>query len=247
MAPVIRGLNQGTSVRITKRYTQKNGEVAVEQYVGPIAAITTLYEAAKDDILAGNVTWDEANYSDADGQATLTLSQAESDNPVNEEDNAIWELTYENEFIPIAQHPYFQISGGFEDQIAIMENAYKRGEDHSTAGSAYSPYETQYWGLRSAGVEGANGSLPVIRKTVTISQRSAITVAAENIDEVVTLTDYPDKLTAIVAAYEWLKRAPTMRSRDGGKTFEIQYTWAGEKTSRGWSKAFYKGSWDPRR
>jgi hypothetical protein len=68
-----------------------------------------------------------------------------------------------------------------------------------------------------------------------------------NIDEVVPLAtiDPPAKLGDL-SGYEWLKRAPRMLSRDGGKSFEIVYEWAGEKTDRGWSFALYGGSWDPR-
>jgi hypothetical protein len=248
MAPVIQGVNDMTLVSTFKRHTREKGTQSVEEWRGPRAKAETFFENARSDINAFNTTYDEVEWEDGGGFGIVRLLTNEDDDPNNEDDNAVWELIFEQEFVPLAQHPYFtSVSGSINIEIRNCEQAIARGDAYVSSASAFPTEMGQYYGLRLHGVQGAIVSLPVIRKTVTLSNRSTITAATQNVDTKQTLAEIgpPPAKLGDLSSWEWLKRAPRLLSRDGGKSFEIVYEFAGEKATRGWSTVLYGGSWNP--
>ena len=113
-----------------------------------------------------------------------------------------------------------------------------------------------------AGVDGYLFSAINLRKTVKVNTRSTIVASWEDVNFVVTLESInpPDAVIGSlnelerlasgemgdgereVASWEWLKKAPTVRTAGKPKLFEVSYEWWG--TDR-WSRVLYGGSWDP--
>ena len=272
MSATTLGTDGMTLARKFRRHTRQNGSSQVEEYKGPIARAEELWDSTRDDINRGNATYDDVEYDEGGGIGVIRLITNEVEDPVNEDDGAIWEVDSQELFIDIRRHEYFLGMSSAEELIAVADSyvadADKGPYIADTEASDYDAIMGRYYKLRMAGAEGYYYSVPVLRKTLTLSSRTEIEASWRRVNRATTLGSInpprkilgalnrmpivnvtsgvdgtPAALISITyGQWEWLKKAPRILGKAGGKQYELAYEWWG---AQAWSTVFYGGTWDP--
>jgi len=266
---IVKGLDDMTRVSTDRQHTKRSGETLVETWEGPIDKALSAYIDGSNNNQYDDVSFAVRN---GKGVVTYTVvDEGNQVGFVDQNANAVWEVLPLELTKDLRSHPYFtEVSGAIETDIVICEDAISRGEQYDSSASSFSTEMGNYYGLRLAGVSQYIESAIILRKTIETSRRTLINVAWEKVNQVVNLnTDINppsavlgtlDDLQRLVrgsggytlpysdsdfetAKWEWLKKAPNVRSLAGGRRFEISYEWWGAEQ---WSKLLYKGgTWQP--
>jgi len=263
-AAVIKGTDGMTLIARPKSYTRQNGETESEEWRGPRDKAVILYNESK-----SNTNIDSVSFDDTPGAAVASVILTRVDQALeqNEEENAIWEVDATEVFRDLRTHPYIVLrSGAIMTELQLADEKIKSGTAYSAGDYALTEVVIRYFALRRYGVEGYYQSVLVLRKTMTVSSRSDVEAAYENVNRVVSLnsidpprnllgplgelpniTAYssfanPGSPTLETGDWEWLKKTPKVRSIAGSRRFEISNEWWGADQ---WSTVFYGGTWDP--
>lgn len=266
MSVTVLGATTMQLVSQTDGVTRRNGPTRFLRYEGSRTAAEAFYE---DCIALVPSTYDDVQKVEQAGKGVVTISIVNPDSSTTEEDLAEWEVSENKVWKPLLQLPYFaQSSGTFWDEIPIVDKAIETGSGQP---DNLGEWGKRYWALRSSGVEGAEVSQPVIRKTITVSARRLVDVAMEaaNVNDCVDVADIvaaglpteingmlssmtkrvyagngdPADYTTPPGTWEFVKRMPTKQSAGKGM-WRISYTWeAAEK----YSTVIYGklATWDP--
>jgi len=259
--PVIRGLDDMERTRQRRRWSKRLGRTTESVYEGPLDKARDLFESNVGNDAIDDVALDPDKY-----RGIVTIVTA--DDETSETDNAIWEIIPQDVFKDARTHPYFNPSGSILEYLVAADEAIKRGEQYDYASVPnWSTQVQRYLGLRQAGVQGYLAVAPILRKTIVVSQRSLETVDYTNVMRVVELETEINPPAEILGSlsqitkianyaggydpanppleatdWEWLKKFPGLRSLEGGKRFEVEYSWLGAEE---WNLVFYGGGWDP--
>jgi hypothetical protein len=174
-APVVKGYDGVTLVKVGRRTSRYTGESLVYRYEGPYGKALTFYEANK-----GNTAlYDEATIERDGGKGVVELTVAAADNDSDPRDVAVWELDSLELWVPLLSAEYFYVESGsasepFAADVIEIEDALSRNVPWTAADAQADSraWAKRYYGLRAAGVEGFAREVPVIRKTWVASRRS---------------------------------------------------------------------------
>lgn len=191
-APVIKGTDAMTAAPKRQRYSRMYGETTEYPHLGPWAKAKELYVTHRSAISAGASDYDEVSLNPlGGGKGEVVLIRADDDDggaAIDPENNAIWEAHPLELQKDLRAHPYFQVSGGLDAEIAAVDAALARGSKYDTGG-VFANYTKRYQGLRMAGVSRYLESGISLKKTIVAARRSLVEVAWANINRTVKLVE----------------------------------------------------------
>jgi len=261
-APVIKGSEDMTLVRSGNRWNKEDGQQIVQYWEGPRTVAKDFWAA-----YVNEETVDEAQHDERGGKGYVTLvyNAVEDDEggPMGE-DNSVWEVLPNEMVKDIRTHPYFNPSASVYQYITEADQSLARGEQYDYDGMpSFNEMMQRYLGLRLAGVEGYVFSGVILKKSTKTSNIGTLTASWKNVNFVVNLNvdiDPPIEVIGSInelercaegemgdglredAEWEWLKKAPVVRTAGSPRLFQIDEQWWGADK---WSKVFYGGSFDP--
>ncbi|MDD4860787.1 MAG: hypothetical protein PHI33_01630 [Smithellaceae bacterium] len=164
-----------------------------------------------------------------------------------EELNAVWELMSQDIQKPIESHP------DFDSVIAAKKREIEKKARDAESFIGGTDAETNLYAYYSNQVLDYIATQLILRKSITVSTKSAITLSYANLNTVVAigainppskllgaLTSLP-KMDGTTGAWEWLKKGPQCRQL-GRSKFALSYEWWGADR---WAKIPYGGTWEP--
>jgi hypothetical protein len=210
-------VKQGT--KLTWSYF--DGEREGVQYKGERSIIYSLYQSYK--TVAGfNPEYDGIDYDPGKGLATLTLYKVADGEP-------LYELSANEISQSITMHEYFEdLTVEQVRQVLVVIN------DLTPADGTWTDLQQQLHTQLLFGITEYNISQYVLRETKTVSKRSTVTAA---FDEVNTVSDPPstsaaNTLIGELPTGEWVKKSPVVRQIGSRKWQIITEWWWYRKASR---------------
>lgn len=230
-----------------RTWNATDGVQTFKRFFGTADAITAKFNELSATANSGVDDLDE----DINGKAGRLLARVledsgGADGGNTEELNAVWEVYAQPLLKPIEAHTDF-------DAVTAKRKRYveKAARDAEALDAAATDAEKTLYAYYSNQILEFKMFNLELRKTTTLSSRTAITASYANINEVVALPSVPfaligvltslPKMDGTTGAWQWLKEAPQIR-QVAKRKFQLSYFWSGAER---WASIYPGGSWTP--
>lgn len=250
------GKNGITELKPLRSWTKTDGVSTTRRFAGPADSIEAYFNELSAATSPGADEMAE-QYQGAKGELLIKIydDSGSSTGGNTEALNSVWELIANDLLKPIEYHTDFtSISAARKRSLEYAaQTAGWKAADGTAIAVPSTDAEKSLYGHYANQTLDFMLSTFILRKTVTVSDRSTITASYSNMNEVVTLasinppsaligalTSLP-KMDGTSGAWEWLKKAPQVRQTTKTKYQIIYEYWGMEQ----WSILYTNGTWNP--